>query len=137
MSPEKDEALCKKYPTLFKDRFEDPSKTCMCWGFSCGDGWYDLIDKLCTKLMKVAPDTVALQVKEKLGTLSFYVSNTNKEGMDAIDEACLESSRTCERCGEPGKVRTAHRFWIKTLCDECEKEDWMQYYQTEGTYKGD
>ena len=23
------------------------SKTCMCWGFSCSDGWYDIIDTLC------------------------------------------------------------------------------------------
>lgn len=22
-------------------------ETCMCWGFSCGDGWFNLIDQLC------------------------------------------------------------------------------------------
>ena len=47
MRRELDEALCAKYPLVFKDRNADMRTTAMCWGFECGDGWYDLIDVLC------------------------------------------------------------------------------------------
>jgi hypothetical protein len=47
MKEELDEALCKKYPKIFKNRYADMRTTCMCWGFSHGDGWYRLIDQLC------------------------------------------------------------------------------------------
>ena len=42
-----DEALCAKYPLIFKDRNEDMRHTAMCWGLECGDGWYNIIDTLC------------------------------------------------------------------------------------------
>lgn len=51
MKKELDEALCKKYPLIFKDRHGDMKETAMCWGFDCGDGWYGLIDHLCQVLM--------------------------------------------------------------------------------------
>lgn len=47
MNKELDEKLCEKYPLIFRDRRADPSKTCMYWGFSCSDGWYNIIDNLC------------------------------------------------------------------------------------------
>ena len=50
MREELDLKLCEKYPLLFKDRNAPMTQTCMCWGFCCGDGWYDLIDTLCALL---------------------------------------------------------------------------------------
>jgi hypothetical protein len=47
MRKELDEALCAKYPLVFKDRNENMMHTAMCWGFECGDGWYNIIDILC------------------------------------------------------------------------------------------
>ena len=47
MRRELDEALCAKYPQIFKDRNGDPRQTLMCFGFECGDGWYGIIDTLC------------------------------------------------------------------------------------------
>jgi len=47
MRKELDEALCAKYPLIFKDRNENMQRTAMCWGFECGDGWYNIIDTLC------------------------------------------------------------------------------------------
>jgi hypothetical protein len=47
MRRELDEALCAKYPLIFKDRNADMRTTAMCWGFECGDGWYNIIDTLC------------------------------------------------------------------------------------------
>jgi len=47
---ELDEALCAKYPLMFRDRNAPMTHTAMCWGFCCGDGWYHLIDTLCAHL---------------------------------------------------------------------------------------
>lgn len=54
MSPELDKQLCENYPEIFCDRHADMSRTAMCWGFECGDGWYALIDTLCSRLMHSA-----------------------------------------------------------------------------------
>jgi len=47
MRKDLDEALCAKYPLIFKDRNGNMQHTAMCWGFECGDGWYNIIDTLC------------------------------------------------------------------------------------------
>lgn len=47
MRKELDEELCRKYPLIFADRHKPMTETAMCWGFECGDGWYNLIDVLC------------------------------------------------------------------------------------------
>jgi len=47
MRKELDEALCAKYPLIFKDRHENMQHTAMCWGICTGDGWYNIIDTLC------------------------------------------------------------------------------------------
>ena len=47
MRKELDETLCAKYPLIFRDRHENMQVTAMCWGFECGDGWYNIIDILC------------------------------------------------------------------------------------------
>jgi hypothetical protein len=59
------------------------------------------------------------QVKEKFGGLRFYV-NCKTEDAEDIDRrigiAAEESFRTCEICGQPGKLREGS--FIKTLYDE-------------------
>jgi hypothetical protein len=50
MREELDKQLCEKYPQIFRDRNGDMRTTLMCWGFECGDGWYNIIDILCGKL---------------------------------------------------------------------------------------
>ena len=42
-----DQTLCERYPKIFANRYQDPQTTAMCWGFECGDGWFNLIDRLC------------------------------------------------------------------------------------------
>ena len=50
MTPELDEKLCTKYPLIFADRDGNMQETCMCWGLCIGDGWYNIIDKLCSNI---------------------------------------------------------------------------------------
>jgi len=50
MKPELDKLLCDKYPKIFANRYADMTTTAMCWGFDCGDGWYNILDQLCSQI---------------------------------------------------------------------------------------
>ena len=50
MREELDKKLCEKYPHMFKNRYASMQETAMCWGFSCGDGWYKIINALCFQI---------------------------------------------------------------------------------------
>lgn len=91
---------------------------------SCGDGWFDILDTLCTRLdvLELSRTFRINQIKEKFGELRFYVSGIEDKGMDQvvmqwIFEAMGESRHVCEECGKPGARRALQ--WIQTLCDEC------------------
>jgi hypothetical protein len=46
MKQELDKLLCEKYPKMMVNRNKDMQETCMCWGFECGDGWYNILNQL-------------------------------------------------------------------------------------------
>lgn len=85
-----------------------------------GPGWRPLLERLLKKLDALGWDGEVAQVKQKFGTLRFYIGAGSDEIYDAISEAERESAKTCEDCGEPGKLRTK-RYWLETLCDDCEE----------------
>jgi hypothetical protein len=45
-----DKTLCERYPKIFADRHGDATATAMCWGFDCGDGWFNILDQLCAQI---------------------------------------------------------------------------------------
>jgi len=169
MKQELQEKLFQKYPKIFRQKSLSPQETAMCWGISCGDGWYHIIDTLCAsiqhvvdypreqveyyhslvkkerekdekdqdkKLLETYEDSLyeyekqvidqieAVQVKEKFGSLRFYVTGYPVNDKTAaritayISFAELLSSRTCEICGAPGMSQS--EGWIKTRCKEHE-----------------
>jgi hypothetical protein len=75
MNEELTKSLYEKYPEIFAEHHLSPQETCMCFGFECDEGWYPLIDELCSRLSRIAKqyniDIVARQVKEKYGKLIF------------------------------------------------------------------
>lgn len=58
----------------------------------------------------------ASQIKEKFGTLRFYLTSGTEEMWKIVHEAENKSCKICEECGAPGKRRGGG--WILTLCDE-------------------
>jgi len=46
MKQELDKLLCEKYPKMIVNRNLPMTETCMCWGFECGDGWFNILDQL-------------------------------------------------------------------------------------------
>ena len=127
MRQKKEDLLFKKYPLLLSR-----DQRAMQWGFGCGDGWLDLIDKLCWVIQhhvdlnnatgefskftpkEPVPQPVVEQIKEKFGGLRFYMRNADgySTGASAMAEAI--SFRTCEECGASGYPLREGR--IRTLC---------------------
>ena len=130
MKQELDDYLCKVYPKLFADRNKPMTETCMCWGFECGDGWFNIINQLCQNIQhhidwknkseEVVPQVVVDQVKEKFGSLRFYYHGGDDYISGLVSMAESMSGVTCEVCGSPGESR--NEGWIKVLCDEHHKE---------------
>ena len=168
MREELDKLLCKKYPKMMVNRHASVQETAMCWGFSHGDGWFNIIDTLCWFLYrkydaaksrhdylvsrlgkprfgekgvavtqedideaKVRVDEEAVkiptvvQVKEKFGTLRFYIQAGTDEHYNYISFAESMSGCTCETCGKPGKRLGGG--WIYTSCEEhAHDDDWAE-----------
>lgn len=47
MREELDKELCERYPLIFAQRNGSIQETCMAWGFACGDGWFNILDRAC------------------------------------------------------------------------------------------
>lgn len=129
MNKELDEKLCKDFPLTFADRHASMQVTAMCWGFP-GDGWYGIIREAAEKLepliaaykLEYEGDSAprASQVKEKFGTMRFYLSHGTDEMHKIVEEAEQKSEEICEECGKSGSLRR-DGWWI-TACDDCHKE---------------
>lgn len=112
MDKQLDDALCERWPTIFRDRYADPAISCMGRGFECGNGWFCLIDQACAALQAEAdrgdaPQPVAAQVKEKFGSLRFRLVNTSPGQRVILDFLYGLSTVTCETCGQLG-MQCAH-----------------------------
>jgi len=112
MKKELDEYLCNKYPKIFAQRHLGMHETCMCWGFTCGDGWFNIIDNLC--------DVIQHHIDFSISRHDYVVSNNNiveeiKQGKwDLFDQLY-----TNERF--PGIPADEWDDWINKT-----KQDWMQ-----------
>lgn len=122
MRKELDDLLCKRYPDLFCDRHASPFESGMHYGFTCGDGWFELIDSLCAAIYAhvkagTSPPVVARQVKEKLGRLRFRFRGGNDEIRRLVQFAEDLSETTCEACGQSGAAHVSVQQGV--LCPEC------------------
>jgi len=117
--------LKQKYPKLLDSLIDG----CI----SCNDGWYNLLDKLCTDIDQVFKDSnlpedkypLAAQVKQKFGVLRFYMETLDPSIFDQIDQliqkAEEKSGTICEICGEVGQL-----FGWNCLCNKCKPRKEMK-----------
>jgi hypothetical protein len=126
MSPELDKQLVEKYPMIFVNRHADMKTTAMCWGFDHNDGWYWIIDNLCSCIQGYIDNNshlnitqvVATQVKEKYGSLRFYYDGGDEKIDGMVWLAEHQSWNTCENCGSTKNIIHTEG-WIQTLCKSC------------------
>lgn len=112
------------YPTVFPENFY----------FECEDGWIDLISDIAKFISSKTDNCYASQVKEKFGTLRFYIDCKNGireelyvEISSYISAVERQSAHICEYCGvklDENNKSKAKSYWIKNICIPCkQKED--------------
>ena len=134
MKKELQDKIFEKYPKLYRQKDLDMRQTAMCWGISCGDGWYNIIDNLSAIIQDrsdwlngegiheyrdlpedhVKESIEAVQVKEKYGGLRFYVNYTDSYIDGAISLAESLSYKTCETCGNSLLRSPEHLHFIRS-----------------------
>ena len=147
MTPQLQAELIQRYPKFFRapgkrlvdpdpeyqsssdSHFEEDRGPCDEHGIECGDGWIALIDRLCLACEIEIEGLIGLgvskerwprvgQVKEKMGSLRFYVTGRTSDTLrNQIATAERESRSVCEQCGAPGLLRDGR--WRHTYCDIC------------------
>ncbi len=133
MRQELQDKLFEKYPKIFRQKDMTPQETAMCRGITCGDGWFILIDELCSSIEnrlrnvnRGMPENEhliceATQVKEKFGGLRFYICGGDDYIKGLISLAESMSYRICSKCSNQSKPQK-NRGWIYTLCDNCRNQ---------------
>jgi hypothetical protein len=105
--------LIEDFPTLFKGTKH----------IGCDVGWCPIINSLCDVIefhvqnmpIEIQHEFYVAQVKEKFGSLRFYMNQEDSFITGAIAVAEQMTLHTCEVCGQPGKLQ--HLNWRKTLCE--------------------
>lgn len=122
MRKELDEALCAKYPLIFRDRNAPMTQTAMCWGFSCGDGWYNIIDILCGLLT-----SDYRQAQSRYESIKDKVNQPQWEGskkiitQEQIDEAKAKLDEETEKVPVAAQVKEKFgglRFYVNGATDK-------------------
>jgi len=119
-----EEYIYMKYPLLFNKReiVEGKPYYPIALGIDCNDGWFYIINNLCNSIYQYCqnykikfPDVI--QIKEKFGTLRFYIDNGDTTIHQLINYAEMMTEKTCEMCGNVGRLRSDNRY-VQTLCEE-------------------
>jgi len=120
MRKELDEALCAKYPMIFKDRNANMQVTAMCWGLECGDGWYNIIDVLCgllTSDYRQAQSRYEYLIETGVGNVLYGTKTVTQE---AIDEAKVRMDEEAAKVPVASQVKEKFgglRFYVQAATD--------------------
>src|SRR3990172_2713768 len=92
--------LFHDFPLLYADKNQPMHKSLLCFGICCDDGWVEIIYALSKKLETMIKlpgngDCRAIQVKEKFGTLRFYMTSSTPQMEKEINKAAALSAKTC------------------------------------------
>ena len=119
------EKLYEDFPRLYRGHNKSSQDSSMCWGFECGDGWYQLLRDLSVQLsahLAEHPETAleAVQVKSKFGRLCFYLNEPDTVAEQMIEAARKQAENTCEFTGQPGQlcIGKSRRDPVMVLCPE-------------------
>lgn len=99
MTPDLENILYAKYPHFFARRHLPSSQTCMCWGITTPDDWFETIDTLVGELVAIDPNLQAEQIKEKFNTLRVYLLNygSNPDTRSKINECMARADRAVNK----------------------------------------
>jgi len=142
MKQELDALLCEKYPKMMVNRNKDMKETCMCWGFECGDGWYNILNQLMGNIQhhidwKEKQHNWAVKYNEmaqagKSGNAELFADLVAKE---YADQPTIGADYIRERCEEMIKnpLRDVPELVPQVTLDQVkEKFGTLRFYYTGG-----
>jgi hypothetical protein len=126
----------KRFPLCF-----ERTGTCMTFGIEHMGGWNAIVEELLGKIEAHLAEKYAAgfrdpdygfqidQIKEKFGTLRFYVCGADDQIFQWIVDAERKTATTCELCGSSGGLHCRKgAYWIRTLCPaHAEEYDYEPY----------
>jgi hypothetical protein len=117
--------LIEAFPNLYRTIAKKPIEDSARFNFQIDDGWFDLLVELSRELESIAqrqslsgddwPDVKF--VEAKYASMRFNLHHHNDEMHKMAYKFEVKSTKTCEKCGNPGKIRDS--IWLETLCDAC------------------
>ena len=135
MNHENTSKLYNNFPELYRARHLDETESSLAaWGVEFHDGWLSLIYHLseeihnCAAVAGIEPEDSSYpcvsQVKQKSGTLRFYMSDASEEMRVRIRKAEDESANICEICGDSGELMPIKvgRPFFKARCPKHVKD---------------
>lgn len=137
--------LYNTYPKFFAQKNLNICES-MSVGIDCGNGWYNLIEQLCSviqhhinnaelkhnnlswwrRILKTSPEPFkATQVKEKFGGLRFNYNGGDDFISGVVDMAESMSYHICDICGSEGKCGSrGNSNWIVARCGKHRATHW-------------
>lgn len=109
MKPELKDKLFRDFPGVFVDNCT----------ISSGDGWYDLCRIVGSDVQRYREndaDVVITNIRTKLGTMRVDIHGGGKLAWNTILFAMNMSEKTCEQCGEDGRIHN-HEGVVLARCD--------------------
>ena len=109
--------------------YPDEIKERVAKGMGCAsqirEGWFDLVRKLDSDIANLYPEYTIDQIKEKFGTLRFYIGSIPDSASDEdykiirelISKAESKSGEICDVCGSDGKG-SSRNGWYVTRCSK-------------------
>lgn len=113
-----------RFPHIFGPSPWNVDDTMLGWGFTCGLGWYPVLERMFEGMEDVRKEDSlgklkVIQVKEKFGGLRVYMRGGNSRIRDLIEQAEYECYYTCEACGGPSEGVRNQGGCYTNLCDLC------------------
>lgn len=139
MELELDNALCKEFPSIFRDRNGKITETCMAWGCEVGLGWFDLLRDICLFINNAIENAKSEKIYEYKRKHNIdYSTELSAEILKKlkIDEMIVVADQVKEKYGElcfyhhsmnlperwigeiDGAIRMAQMQSSK-ICEEC------------------
>jgi len=121
MKRELDEALCAEYPLIFKDRNANMRTTAMCWGFECGDGWYNILDTLCYLLSSEymqAKDRYDYRKEAGVGGILYGTKTVTQEDIDEAKKVMDEAAEKVPVAVQVKEKFGGLRFYVGRATEE-------------------
>jgi hypothetical protein len=127
MNTRYDKYLVKKYAPMFRNRYGDMRTTAMCWGFECGDGWFNIIDTLCRVICSdwLWAKKQYEHLQSRIGKPKYEFGHDH-EGEDIVTEEDVAKAKA-EMDAEEAKIPVALqvkekfgglRFYVQGATDE-------------------